>query len=390
MAEACAVLVSEHEASVGLLRTGDDMVKANVEDLEKTLWHADQDTEEDEEESSQMGFGDCDSPFDQSDEEDLRLFIATQRDRCDPSDHNDDEMRTSYHSKETIIDKMVKDNSAEDGEHCLSHKEDGFASLTGGNEEPISEPCQYLAKSVTSNAFESDKDTQRVGLELIDLDSLSCSSSIARDEDCAGLEDAHIGSLPTVNGKEEDGVMKYKSDSNELDVDRVEVDNLDTVPKDVIESDQKCDRNVFDFPERSCSDTCKATTSPFSIAIDIGENADQKTFGSKMVNRTGIKLDQQSECIEIADCDNVTTGLQIVDLRSPNPRFDSDEEDLFNSSGGLDMAICLDNNEDHNAVAEDQIDEEDESKIQKQVSSLVCSKNFSGDDNGIVKLGVKE
>ena len=365
LAEASVALLNKHEANVEPLSTDSGMVKINVEDLEKTLWH--KDTGEEEEESSQMGFCDYDSPFDQSDEEDLRYFIATQRDRCDSSGHSDDEKGTNYQSKETIIDKNLKDDSAEDGEFCLSHKEDGFASLTGCNEKLNSEPCQYMAISVSPNAIEVNMGTHQEGLELMELDSLTCSSGGTCDEDCASLEGAQLGSLHTVSGEGKDYATKYKSDSN--DVDRIVVDDVDSVPKDVVECGQKCDRIVLDFPE-SCSDTRKVTTD----VIDFGENADQKTFGSKIVNGTGIQLNRQNGSIEIADCDNATTGLQIVDLRSPNLVIDSDEEDLFNSSGGLDMAICLDNNEDHNALTEDQIDEQErQSKIQRQVSLLLYS-----------------
>ena len=376
LAEACHVLLREHELRMKHPGNDKDMMERSIEDLEKTLWHADtnQDVEE-EEEQLQRELSGCDSPFDQSDEEDLRFYIATQREKQSSRSYLDDERRVSCQDGDIFEDKMLQDAFIEDGRSYELYRRDGCISSTVVVNAPNIRPCQTLAKSDILNSLGIDKDAQKEGLRVIKskdtqkeelrgskVDFFPSSSDVDLDVDRASVESAKSVSVHTGCDKLTYRAVKERISRSKQNVDKSENDSIESVCEKAVESESKLSRVPVNIPENFVD-------TPLADVADVRNNLeDGKECDSESGNRASTQL---------GSLDDATTGLQIVDLRSPNPKFASDEEDLFDSisSGGLDMAVCFDENEDCSTVAGKQINtKEDESSSQRLASSLLFCK----------------
>ena len=364
LAEACTVILDEHRAREDHIDIDENFEKSNIEDLEKTLWHPDV---EEEAESAQKGMSDIDSPFDEGDEEDLRCFIATQRERRSSTENCDDGTSTQFRSKDIGIDRILCDDSAEDEECYLLDAEDSCTTSTVVNHETDIESCQNVMASGIRVPLGSDKDAQNQRIEKIKVSSLSWSSDIVCDEDRTASMDVHLECLHKEDAKFIDCEVKEGSAIHTQGVDGIK--KMRYSPDKPVESGSDCDRSSSDNADRSLH-THEAATAVTGAHENIGNH---KKPVSELKSRGCVKLSQPNSSAECDDGGHPTTELHIVDLRSPDMKFDSDEEHLFDSfdSGGMDTAICLDESEDDGTQAESQANDlEDESDSLELVSQL--------------------
>ena len=354
LAEACTAILNEHRAREDHIDIDENLEKSNIEDLEKTLWHADINPDvEEETESARKGMSDIDSPFDESDEEDLRCFIATQRERRSSTENYDGGTLTQFHSKDTGLNRILSNDSSEDEECYLLEVEASCITSTVVNHETANESCQTAVISGIGVPLGSSKDPQNQRTEQIKVSSLSCSSDVAIADDRTASVDVHLECLNKEDAKPIDCKVKERSSTHTLSVDGNR--KILYIPDRSVESDSDCDRSGSSNADHRLH-THEAATDLTGNQENIGSHK-KSVSGMRSCGR--IQVGQPNRSAEFVDGGDSTTELQIVDLRSPDKKFNSDEEDLFDSfySGGLDRAIWLDEDEDDGAQAENQLND---------------------------------
>ena len=378
LAEACSILANEDELRFRPLNDGANITKPNFEDLEKTLWvvNESEDAEEDDELLQMECRDGGDSPFDESDEEDLRFFIATQREIGTSVQQGNFEKRQNDKGEDAISNITSSDSCKEEPARCLANQQGDRVSSSSVPYEKSDivnssgfDWLHDISDGGVSVSISANKDAPHEAIAEDDqIDMLLYSSGLAIDESSLATGKVLRGKSNTKTFDILNHTVKVKFDGITEIFDQVGSDIVNNSTENIIEIGANNDKDIVDINEGFCDkDELNLTTdmdrsTPEHLGNPRTVDSGSSDSGSPELNRINKS---------VPGCGDLT-DLPIDGFNDFNLKLDSDEEDLFNSnsSGGLDMAICLDENEeDSNTGAKDQHDIcEDNTQLCKSVS----------------------
>lgn len=394
LAKTCRILETENGTKE---RPDACVVRSTVEDLEKTLWTAEVD--EDNEGTEDVLSEECDEgdlPFNESDEEDIRFYIATQKERCISTAGSHNERKLDDFSSADL--GMLSDNQEKDFDNDSQCNDDSRRPPTDvesdGNKQIIG-PCSgSLLDDEDENTFQS-----RIPYTANDSNPLTTRNVIPCITD-TDINDVEIDgkemriNFPRIveNGRTE---LKGSIECSSYDV-REEggsapVEDLQIKPVDCIRTrNNPCfTKENVDYDKESIEKTvtcCDGVDNERNASGDVDINRIttnecfndivRSTMPSNNLHKSSeepanFEVEQSTDECRVPSNEPALSQKQGEDVYARDPKADSDNEDLFNSNCSFDLDRAISTvDKDNDDVAP--VINEDANDFEDQPSLTVC------------------